>query len=225
MDETRKIFVVSLADKRRFMAWAAFNGEQLVVHRMEEIKGAFSSWKAKIIQEVKTRVKEGFSVLVEEKTDYIARHGRQFLLDDVDEWDGRINYFVAMDWFYALEHSGNLVVPTSATQYKLKDSIAEKEQDEKGRIKYNINWSTLNGGHRAIMLCVMAAVENSMSETFIAAMFPQHKKKKGFDPARTWETITQGVDKDLEEHRTLAIDKREKQLEEYRKTNEQTQSV
>jgi hypothetical protein len=191
-----KIFAISLTDRKRFKAYAVFNAEQLIVERLVEIKGIFSSWRPALVEEVLKRKDQGFTLLIEEKTDHISRHGTQFLFEDRDEMEMRINYYVALDWYFALKNIGNIILPPGAEQFHIKEQYAEKLQDEQGRIKYNINWEQLTGGHRAILLCVMATVLNPLNETYIEKMFGGRLDDKDEqDPFRTWKAITIGVDK------------------------------
>jgi hypothetical protein len=192
--ELKKIFVISLTDKKKFKAYAAFNGEELVIQRMESIVGIFSSWKKPLIEEIEQRKSQGFMVLVEEKTDHIARYATQFLFEDKDEEEGRINLFVAFDWYFSINNIGNLVVPKDADKYLFNEGIIDKVRDEQGRLKYNIEWDKFSGGHRVILLAVMATVLNPVSRNYLEQMYGKQVKEEINDPWASFRAITAGVD-------------------------------
>jgi hypothetical protein len=165
-----KIFVASLLTKKPYKAYAVFNGITLVVQAIVPIKGDFRSWKDELIAEIEKRKKAGFVILVEEKTNIIASHATQFMFTDKDG-DDRINYYSALDWYFAISNIGNLILPKDGQQYTIHEQNVDPQQDEQGRIKYNINWDQFNGGHRCVLMCIMAAMFEPVSEQYIDEMF------------------------------------------------------
>ena len=199
IENISKIFAVSLTHKQKFKAFAVYNGEQLVIQAVQPITGLFKSWKKPIIDEIKERKAKNFTVLVEEKTDYIARYATSFLFDQKDEWENRINYYVVLDWYFALENSGNLIFPRDGKKYQIREQNIDRQQDDQGRTKYNINWEVFTGGHRAVLLCVAAAMMQPLTGNYLETMYNQLLESdvsSEFNPVRAWETITFGADKE-----------------------------
>ena len=225
----KRIFAVSLCDPRkRFKAYAVFDGERLVIQRIEEIKGLFGTWKTPLIEEIELRKQTGFEVLVEEKTDIISPFATKFLFEDMDQEEDRINWYVALDWFYAMKGLGNVIVPAGSEQYLPKEQTAERLADEKGRIKYNLNWDLLTGGHRVVLLCVMATVLNPISDQFLADMYGTFTLGERRDPLKSFRAITVDYDKALaakwNEGRPTTEERLDKWLEQlgYRRTGSRT---
>ncbi len=199
-DEIKKIIAISLADKKRYRAYAFYNGEFLSIKLITEIKGIFNLWKKPLIEEIKARNKTHY-IIVEEKTDHISKHAIPFSFDDFGD-DGRINYYMAIDWYKALENLGLLQLPTKSTEFKkdfkagFSDEIIDPQQDEKGRVKYNIDWSRFTGVHRVILLCVYAAMYDEMTENYLEEMFGHlGEPLNNNDPLRPFKAITTEYDK------------------------------
>ncbi len=194
--EVRRIFCVSLNDtKKKFKAYAVFDGEKLVIQRIEEIKGWFGTWKDPLIEEVRLRRGQGFEVLIEEMTDHVARHATQFRFEDLDMEENRIHWFVALDWFFSMHGMGLITVPRGAEPFLIKEQIASKKRDEKGRVEYDLNWEVLNGGHRVVLLCVMACVLSPVSDEYLQKFFKPALGEEAFNPLKTWRAITIGHDR------------------------------
>lgn len=173
-----RIFTVCLVSHKKFKAAAVYHDETLVVTQVLPISGLFNSWKEPLIKEIQEKVKAGFIVLIEEKTDFIARYATQYQLEDMnDDNDGmrRSNYFDALDWYFALADTNNLIIHQDYQQFLISASTeggkVEKKQDDKGRSLYNVNWQQFHGGYRAVLLCVVAALYEPLSERFLEDMF------------------------------------------------------
>lgn len=168
----KKIFAMSLSQKKKYKGYAVYNGEQLVFQVISQIKGPFSEWKDSLIKEIEKRKKRGFVVLIEERTEHVSQHATQFSFEDVDPEEGRVNYYVALDWYFALDNMGNLVLPAESQNYAIRENKIDRLQDEKGRTKYVIDWDRFSGAQRTILLCVMAAVGmNPVSGVYLDEFF------------------------------------------------------
>jgi hypothetical protein len=196
MSEQKKIFAVSLNDKRRFKAYAAYDGEVLVIGDLVEIGGKYRMWKGPLIAEILDRKGKGFVPLIEERTDNISRHGIQFDFEEMDSMEGRIHLYLALDYYFAMDSMGTVIIPKESAQFKITRNMVDIKQDEQGRTKYNVNWERLNGGHRAILLCVMAAMFDEMSGQYIDIMYREIMKTPASEsPMRSFQAITRDVDK------------------------------
>ena len=212
MNPIKKIFAISLAQKKKFKGYAVYNGEQLVFQVIQQILGPFSEWKDALISEIEQRKKKGFIVLVEERTDHIAQYATQFNFEDVDPEEGRINYYVALDWYFALENMGNMILPAESQNHAIRENRIDRQQDEKGRVKYNIDWEKFSGAQRTILLCVIAAVGlNPVSSVYLDEFFNglDNDELPNNDPFKSFKAITVGYDiqrgKELDEKRANAF--------------------
>jgi hypothetical protein len=166
-----RIMAVSLVSARKFKATAIWSGDQLVIADVAQLPtSAFSSWRKTLTDDVLRAKEKGFIVLIEERTDLIARHGTQYLLEEMGD-EGRSNYYDAFDWYFALAEMGNVLYDASCRQYSIsvggEGGKVDKGQDDKGRPIYKVNWGAFHGGFRAVLLCVVAAMQEPLSDRFL----------------------------------------------------------
>lgn len=207
MSDMLKILAVSLMGSQKSKAYAVYNGEQLIVTGVMTISGMFSAWRKPLVQEIEEKKALGYVVLVEEKTDLVSQYATQYLLEDVEV---RSNLYEALDWYFALQDMGNLIVDEEAKRFLIRSGSEgqriEKKQDEKGRPYYDIDWTSFHGGHRAVLLCVVAAMTEPLSDRYIEAMFGQPVPEPDDEnPVRRWTKVMAARDlskgKRLEEER------------------------
>lgn len=202
-DEILKIMTISLTGGQRSKAYAVFNGEQLVITAVLPILGMFNVWRKPLIDEIIDKKTKGYAVIVEEKTDLVAQHATQYLLEDIEE---RSNLYDALDWYFALQDLGNLITDDEAKRFLIRvggeGQKVEKKQDEKGRTVYSVDWSSFTGGHRAILLCVVAAMTEPVSERFLEEMYGKPVSDPDDDnPVRRWTKLMAA--RDLEKGKAL----------------------
>lgn len=195
MGENVRIMAVSLvSSKQRTVAYAVFNGEQLSIVSVESVGGGFfSTWRDKLIADIQNKVKKGFIVIVEERTDLIAQHATQYMLEDVND-EGRTNMQEALDWYFSLESVGNLIFSDETKRYHLSSGAEgakiDTGYDDKGRPVYKVDWNRLPGGFRSVLLCVVAAMTEPLSERFLTAMFGNQVDIEEEDhPVKRWKRI------------------------------------
>jgi len=191
-----KILTVSLMGSSKSKAYAVFNGEQLSIVSVRPISGAFNTWRKPLIEEIKEKGAKGYVILVEEKTDLIAQYGTQYLLEDVEE---RSNLYEALDWYFALQDMGNLISDDEVKRFIIRaggeGQKVEKKQDEKGRPYYSIEWASFSGGHRAVLLCVVAAMTEPLSDRFLEAMYGKLPEPPEDDnPVRRYQKLFEQMD-------------------------------
>lgn len=194
---TLKIMAASLVSGQKYKAYAVFDGENLIVTQVDIIPWTEVLWKPNLITEIKERTKKGFAVLIEEKTEHISQYGTKYLLDEM--YDGRTNFCDAMDWYFALQATGNLLFHKSCDQYKIytggEGQRVDRKQDDKGRVIYHVDWTSFHGGYRAILLCVVAAMTEPVSKRYLEAMFgPAIAEAEALDPLRQFRAITTEFD-------------------------------
>jgi hypothetical protein len=192
--EPLKIFTVCLTDRRKFKAYAVYDGENLVITHVSTISGGalLSSWKKGLSAEIEEKRSKGFVVVVEELGDAFSTDVSRYNLDEADD-DGRSNFYTALDWYFHLEDTNCLTVATEARQYEIRSggegTRIEKKQDDKGRTAYNIDWKWLHGGHRAILLCVVACQFEPLSGRYLEAMWPQEDISLTQHPYDRWQQL------------------------------------
>jgi len=171
-----KIMSVSLMGLQKYKAYAVFDGEALVITHILPIKGAFGSWKTALIDEIKQKKEVERTGIVEERTEYISIHASAFNLEAMDMTGetGRSNFYVALDWYFGLLEMGQIVIAQEYQQFLLRlggeGQKVEKGMDEKGRVTYSINWDAISTGHRAVLLCVVGAMIEPVSDRYIEEM-------------------------------------------------------
>ena len=190
-----KILTVSLSDVSKYKAYAVFNGEQLIITHITQLRGMFSAWRDDLIQEVASRVDAGFAVLVEEKTEVVSQYGTRFMLEDKDDETGRSNVFDALDWYFALLNTDSIVFHPDCRQMMIRPGgegqRVEKLQDEKGRTNYRVDWNNFHGGFRAMLLCVVAAMTEPLSARYLDAMYgPEAEEEERYNWQRVFRAIT-----------------------------------
>jgi hypothetical protein len=153
-----KIFAISISQARKWKGYAVYTGEKLVVQSIVPITGGFSEWQPTLAAEILHRKQNGFIVFVEEKTDHFAQFATQFDFEAVDQETGRINYYEALDWYFALDNMGLLILPEDLQSHAIREKRIDRQHDEKGRTKYVVDWESFSGAQRVLLMCVMAAV-------------------------------------------------------------------
>ena len=190
----KKIFAVSLLGRQRVKTLAAYNGEVLVIQKMEPISGLFGIWRQSLAKECKEYADKGFLILVEERTtDHFAQYGQRVLFDEVDPEQGRTLQNIALDEYFALtamgdtggNRFGNLVLQHGLERHQLNANMINVRQDEKGRSQYDIEPERFTGYHRALLMAVLGAqtfnpVNDDYLQRFYAAVgdridLPQHE--------------------------------------------------
>lgn len=190
--EALKIFTVCLTAAKKFKAYAVFDGERLVITNVAPISGLFSSWKAPLIAEIEDKTAQGFVVVVEEMGESIAQYATRFLLEGMND-ENRSNYYEALDWYFQLQDMDCLTIHPDCQQHSLRvggeGQKIEKKQDDKGRVFYDIDWKWFTGAHRALLLCVVAAMYEPLSERFLHAMWGKPDEYVEENPALRWKKL------------------------------------
>lgn len=196
-ESSLKIFVVSLAEAKKFKAYAAYNGEQLAILSVSLISGQlFSVWKTELAAEIQERKKQGYVTLVEDSGESLSIYGTQCLLDEVDGSDrNRTRLQSALLGYFSLQRAGRLQIAPECQKYVIQDAAEggwiERKNDDKGRPFYSVQWQKFSSAHRCILLCVTAVIAEPLSERFLSAMamsgeedsFPEQHPAKRMEKA------------------------------------------
>jgi hypothetical protein len=155
---------------------------------MEQVKGAFSTWKGRLVDEIKKKVADDYVVLVEEKTNHVARYGTQFLFDEMHQHEEEINLYVALKFYFQMLRSGdtqdksNIVIKPEFKRWYIQEALIEIDRDDKGRPKFNVAWDQLAGGHRCVLMAVMAAHRETVNERFLKVLFGEETQTPPDNP-------------------------------------------
>lgn len=199
-----KIFAASLIGSKKFKAVGVFSQEKgLIIASISPVTGAFGTWRQPLVDEVKKWADNGAIVLVEENGEAISQHGTKYLLEDMDDDSGKTNLAVALDAYFQLQDSDYLIIPPDYQRHALQaggeGSWIEKKNDDKGRPFYNIDWQRFTGAHRAILLCVVAAMFEPLSGRFLDAMWGKQDENVHIDnPIERWEKVFENRGNGLE---------------------------
>lgn len=122
--------------------------------------------------------------------------------------DGRTLLQNSFDWWFSLDNSGNLLLDASVMRFSMKvggeGALIDIKHDEKGRIVYSPNWIQFQGGHKAMLLCVAAAMlEEPLSDRWIGAMLAAVSRQGPVQPSpmSSFHAIT--MRRDIDRARTV----------------------
>ena len=197
---TKQIFVATLDSPQKHKAAATFfDDTRLVITHCMPITGPVDVWREKLREEVKDKAQKGFAVAVEDRTGKFSPYANSFSFDEVE--DGLTMLQHAFNWWFSLQNSGNLILDEHVERFAIRagteGSMVDVKHDDKGRTIYHPNWMEFNGGHKALLLCVVAAMmEDPLSERWLDAMVGglHGEDTKKEDPLRSWRAITTGYD-------------------------------
>lgn len=188
----KKIMAVALESPKKAKAYAVYDGERMVVLGCTQIAGPPSEWKQDLLDEIQDKVNEGFVVLVEDRTGTFCEYGTQFSFEEED--DGRTMLHHALDWWTAMQGVGNLLVEPEVERFNIRvsseGSMIDRQQDDKGRVKYNVQWQSFQGGHKAVLMCVVAAMMEPISERYLEAMFAADDAANAIDDPPFLRTLS-----------------------------------
>lgn len=169
MKQENRIMTVSMTGGRRQKCFSVVSGEILSFAGMTEIRKT-ENWKKELIEDIRDKLAKGFIVAVEEMIPEVSsKSGAAHVsLSDIDAFNERINLWLALDYYFDMRDKGSLVGLKKVKSFEIRDSLIQRLSDEKGRVKYEINWDVINAGHRAVLLSVLVSMRNPVSDKFLA---------------------------------------------------------
>lgn len=173
-NEIKRLVGVSLMSRDRVAVTAAYDGSVLLIGNVIPLTGSLLSWRKNAIEFVKKEIEAGAAVFVEEMADHVSQYAHQVLLQDNHPDENRPLISLALDNYMALDNAGALQFANGTQSIKILESTIDTITDDKGRNAYRVNWATIKGGHRALMLCCLATegmqavTENYVSELYSA---------------------------------------------------------
>ncbi|CCO46619.1 conserved hypothetical protein [Vibrio nigripulchritudo SOn1] len=202
MSTPKKIFCVTLLGREQVQATAVFDHNQLVITKLEEIKGTFGRWKRKLKRDLKKKHDEGYHMVVEERGDDFSEFAHKVLLEEADPTEKRGYMNIAFDHYFNLLQLGDasnscIVLNRGLERHWIRESSVNIMPDDRGRRRYDIDHSKFSSYQRAILLCVLTACEfNQVNEDYVATFLDEINVEED-DPAfSTLRRIT--IERDME---------------------------
>ena len=211
MPQNKKILAVSFEGPRPAQGAAMWDGKELYVKEIREIGVEAYAWIQTLMEDIEVKSGLGWVVMVEDRTASFASPATTWNFDSVGT-DGRTNLQSALDWYFALNSRGQIFMEDRLARYKIgmgtgDQDMVYRKNDEKGRMRYEINWQQFTCGHRALLMCVAgAAMEEPLSERWIKTFtgkLPERKKPNIWPVISTmknyWASEQQRIEKAREE--------------------------
>lgn len=213
MPQSKKILAVSFEGPRPAQGAAMWDGNELYVKEIREIGVEAYVWIQTLIEDIKAKSELGWVVMVEDRTASFASPATAWNFDSVGA-DGRTNLQSALDWYFALNSRGQIFLEDKLARYKIGMGVGDQDMvyrknDEKGRMRYEINWQQFTCGHRALLMCVAGAVlEEPLSDRWMTIFAGTYKKAT---PPPVWPVFR--VMRELQEKRMRDIERQIEELE------------
>lgn len=193
------IMAVSLESAKRHKAYAMYDGERIAITHCIPVLGQPSAWAADLVEEIKDKLKNGFSVLVEDRTGtYCVDDASQFDFEEVT--DGRSMLYQSLDWYFSMLDLGQIIADKSVERFLLRSGgegqRIERTQDDRGRTVYKVDWTAINGGVKAVLMCVSGAMMQPLSERFIEELYGNMPIEEERPPMASFHAITKGFDQE-----------------------------
>ncbi len=181
-DPRKKILTISLEGGRRAQALAAWDGERLIIMEIREITGNPDVWLPAMLKDMESKVDHGWVVMVEDRTGSFPSSATTYNFDAMGP-DGRTHLQSALDWYFALEGRGSLIIDPSLNRYALRlggdNDLIVRKTDERGRVLYDARWENVTAGHKTLLMCVAGAVmEEPLSERWMRVFVDSAKPAK-----------------------------------------------
>lgn len=215
----KNIFAVSLDSPKKHRAAAIlFGNDRLYLTHCLPISGK-GEWREELREEIATKATSGFVVIVEDRSGVFSPHANSFCFEDVHE--GRTMLQHAFDWYFSMQNSGNLVLAKDLNRYAMtqtENSVVDLKNDDKGRVLYVPQWERFHGAHKAILLCVIAARMEPLSDHWFDAMLAAMPSlpEQEWNPLerwgkamKNWEDEEQARLERMRAQRQAIIDKRD----------------
>lgn len=193
--EVQKIMAVSLVSRDRVSLRAAYDGVTLLIVSVTPVKGSFFAWSKDLIKEIKEAQEDGWSVLIEEVGDKVSQHATPVLLSDRHTQEDRPMLAVALDHYFAMLNSETVRFQPGTEQARIQESVVDVSTDDRGRNKYNIDWSRIKGAQRAMILaCLAAEGMQPLSDRFFDEFYAALGNNQIDDPAENpWHRMREAL--------------------------------
>lgn len=170
-ESSKKILAISFEGVRRAQAFAAWDGNRLVLMDLLESTGDPDAWLPAMLEDIEGKLDRGWVVMVEDRTASFPSRATAYNFDAMGP-DGRTHLQSALDWYFALDGRGAVILKPEMRRYALRlggaNDILACKNDEKGRLVYDLRWESITPGHKALLMCVAGAVmEEPLSERWM----------------------------------------------------------
>lgn len=198
MPSDKKILTIAFEGTRVATAFAAFREGKLIIVKMQEIRGDVDEWMPVLQADVTLKVNNGWVVMVDDPTSSFPGDATHYNFNAITE--GRTNMQQALDWYFALESRGAIILDEAYERYTIRagnaNSLVDLKKNERGQLQYDVDWMRFSAGHKALLMCVVGAcMEEPLSDHWMQAMTGALGAKKSKLPiVTTFTTITKGFD-------------------------------
>ncbi|MBQ7609127.1 MAG: hypothetical protein IJU76_14350 [Desulfovibrionaceae bacterium] len=192
--ERKNIFSLSFGIlNKSARATASYIDGNIIVTEIQEIVAPPAEWLPDMLQEIEEKSEKGWVCLIEDKTASLKTSAILYDFDEIGE-SRRTNLSVALDWYFSMQARGAIILREDMQRYVLKYgtdmSAVDLDDDDRGRIRYRLQWSHLTAGHRALLMCVAGAMmEEPLSERWMRVMAGNYKRMEKPNIFATLEAI------------------------------------
>ena len=152
--KVKRIAALSLMSEGIALVRAGYDGENLTVVKVDSYR-KLPGWRGRLAKEIKSLGEKGFHVIVEEMTDHVAQYATHVLLSDSGA-NGRPLLAEALDWYFGLMNSGSIQFVKGTERTRITESSIDMDMDDRGRNVYRINWRSVRGEQRSLILACLA---------------------------------------------------------------------
>lgn len=177
----KKIMTVAFDSMRRVRAQGVFEAGKLIVVDMADITGNPEDWIPPLQADIANKVANGWVCMVDDMTHSFPFSGEAAGVSfnfDAQDAGGRTMLQTALDWYFAMDSRGSIILGDGLERHAIRvggeNSLLDIRSDEKGRAVYVIDWRRFGAAHRALLMCVVGAVqEEPLSEHWLANLCGQ----------------------------------------------------
>lgn len=199
--DMRGIFTISLMCKRPHKALAAYNSsyQRLFVTNCAPVnpkRQSSSAWLPPLIEDINTYIQKGYSVLIEDITGSLVVNGATpFSFEEI--YEDRPMLFHALDYNFSMQSLQQIEAEAAVESFLIKanaeGSKIDTIQDDKGRTAYRVDWSNFDGGHKAVLMCICAAMLPPVTENYLEEMYSHMIEAENEEkPLSSWEAVIRG---------------------------------
>jgi hypothetical protein len=155
-----------------------------------------SEWVPELKERLRQYVEKGFSVLIEDITGAMVIDGTTpFSFDDL--YEKRPTLYHALDYNFSMQSLRQVTYNDNITRFIIQGNTEGSKidilQDDKGRKIYRVDWTQFNGGHKAVLMCICAAMMPPVTNSYLETMFEMLEdieEDVEESPLSTWNKIT-----------------------------------
>lgn len=185
--DRKLVFCASIDSPKPHRCLAVHGGGVLTLLKIMPISGSPGEWQPKLREECAMRRRDGYAVYVEDRSGMFSGDATAVAFDRI-EADGRTLFQHACEMMLSMQARGDLMFPDGGERFMLRageGGALNVKCDDKGRVRYEPDWSRVGGGHMCVLLAVCAAVlEEPWSDRWLSEFRlapPLRAAERGWD--------------------------------------------